>query len=189
MYKCNVCGQPFSEIAGTPFFGLKTSTRTVCIALQELAEGLGTGDSGCGAHPRRETRHRAGLAEGGRSTLDQHVFRRADQSHAASPCQPIASQDAMLFQETGVSGVPLAPGAGLLSLLQTPRQLACRAARTDPDAGQWLAQEVATAYTRHGCWPDGSPLVSERVVNVPSTHDANVSAALVPPYRFARSRA
>ena len=41
MYKCNVCGQPFSETAGTPFFGLKTPTRTVCIALQELAEGLG----------------------------------------------------------------------------------------------------------------------------------------------------
>jgi IS1 family transposase len=41
MYKCNVCGQPFSETAGTPFFGLKTPTQTVCIALQELAEGLG----------------------------------------------------------------------------------------------------------------------------------------------------
>jgi IS1 family transposase len=41
MYKCNVCEQPFSETAGTPFFGLKTPTKTVCIALQELAEGLG----------------------------------------------------------------------------------------------------------------------------------------------------
>jgi len=41
MYKCNVCGQPFSETAGTPFFGLKTPMQTVCIALQELAEGLG----------------------------------------------------------------------------------------------------------------------------------------------------
>jgi IS1 family transposase len=41
MYKCNVCGHPFSETAGTPFFGLKTPTQTVCIALQELAEGLG----------------------------------------------------------------------------------------------------------------------------------------------------
>jgi IS1 family transposase len=41
MYKCNVCQQPFSETAGTPFFGLKTPTKTVCIALQELAEGLG----------------------------------------------------------------------------------------------------------------------------------------------------
>jgi IS1 family transposase len=41
MYKCNVCGKLFSETAGTPFFGLKTPTKTVCIALQELAEGLG----------------------------------------------------------------------------------------------------------------------------------------------------
>jgi IS1 family transposase len=41
MYKCKVCGHPFSETAGTPFFGLKTPTQTVCIALQELAEGLG----------------------------------------------------------------------------------------------------------------------------------------------------
>jgi len=41
MYKCNVCGQAFSETAGTPFFGLKTPMKTVCIALQELAEGLG----------------------------------------------------------------------------------------------------------------------------------------------------
>jgi len=41
MYKCNVCQQLFSETAGTPFFGLKTPMRTVCIALQELAEGLG----------------------------------------------------------------------------------------------------------------------------------------------------
>lgn len=41
MYKCNVCGNPFSETAGTPFFGLKTPTHTVCVALQELAEGLG----------------------------------------------------------------------------------------------------------------------------------------------------
>jgi IS1 family transposase len=41
MYRCNVCGQLFSETAGTPFFGLKTPTKTVCIALQELAEGLG----------------------------------------------------------------------------------------------------------------------------------------------------
>ncbi len=41
MYRCNVCGQRFSETAGTPFFGLKTPMKTVCIALQELAEGLG----------------------------------------------------------------------------------------------------------------------------------------------------
>jgi len=41
MYRCQICGQPFSETAGTVFFGLKTPTRTVCIALQELAEGLG----------------------------------------------------------------------------------------------------------------------------------------------------
>jgi IS1 family transposase len=41
MYQCNVCRQPFSETAGTPFFGLKTPIQTVCIALQELAEGLG----------------------------------------------------------------------------------------------------------------------------------------------------
>ena len=41
MYQCNVCGKPFSETAGTPFFGLKTPMKTVCIALQELAEGLG----------------------------------------------------------------------------------------------------------------------------------------------------
>ena len=41
MYRCNVCGKLFSETAGTPFFGLKTPMKTVCIALQELAEGLG----------------------------------------------------------------------------------------------------------------------------------------------------
>lgn len=41
MYRCNVCGKPFSETAGTPFFGLKTPLKTVCTALQELAEGLG----------------------------------------------------------------------------------------------------------------------------------------------------
>ena len=41
MYRCQVCGHTFSETAGTVFFGLKTPTRTVCIALQELAEGLG----------------------------------------------------------------------------------------------------------------------------------------------------
>jgi len=41
MYLCQVCEQPFSETAGTPFFGLKTPMRTVCIALNELAEGLG----------------------------------------------------------------------------------------------------------------------------------------------------
>jgi IS1 family transposase len=41
MYLCNVCEQPFSETAGTPFFGLKTPMKTVCIALNELAEGLG----------------------------------------------------------------------------------------------------------------------------------------------------
>jgi IS1 family transposase len=41
MYLCNVCGNRFSETAGTPFFGLKTPMRTVCIALNELAEGLG----------------------------------------------------------------------------------------------------------------------------------------------------
>ena len=41
MFLCKVCGRPFSETAGTPFFGLKTPMRTVCIALQELAEGLG----------------------------------------------------------------------------------------------------------------------------------------------------
>ena len=41
MYECNVCGKPFSETAGTPFFGLKTPMYTVCIALKELSEGLG----------------------------------------------------------------------------------------------------------------------------------------------------
>jgi len=41
MYLCRVCRRPFSETAGTPFFGLKTPVQTVCIALQELAEGLG----------------------------------------------------------------------------------------------------------------------------------------------------
>ena len=41
MYRCNVCGKSFSETAGTPFFGLKTPTHTVCTALAELAEGLG----------------------------------------------------------------------------------------------------------------------------------------------------
>ena len=38
---CKVCEQPFSETAGTPFFGLKTPMKTVCLALNELAEGLG----------------------------------------------------------------------------------------------------------------------------------------------------
>ncbi|MBL7184376.1 MAG: helix-turn-helix domain-containing protein [Anaerolineae bacterium] len=37
MYLCQVCKQPFSETAGTPFFNLKTPMRT----LNELAEGLG----------------------------------------------------------------------------------------------------------------------------------------------------
>jgi len=41
MYRCKVCGRPFSETAGTPFADLKTPTQTVCMALQELAEGLG----------------------------------------------------------------------------------------------------------------------------------------------------
>jgi IS1 family transposase/transposase-like protein len=41
MYRCLVCGKRFSETVGTPFFGLKTPMRTVCIALNELAEGLG----------------------------------------------------------------------------------------------------------------------------------------------------
>jgi transposase-like protein len=41
LYLCKVCNQTFSETAGTPFFGLKTPTKTVCIALNELAEGLG----------------------------------------------------------------------------------------------------------------------------------------------------
>ncbi len=41
LYLCHVCQRPFSETAGTPFFDLKTPTQTVCIALQELAEGLG----------------------------------------------------------------------------------------------------------------------------------------------------
>ncbi len=41
MYLCRVCQRPFSETAGTPFFDLKTPVQTVCIALQELAEGLG----------------------------------------------------------------------------------------------------------------------------------------------------
>jgi len=38
MYLCNVCDKPFSETAGTPFFALKTPLKTVCIALNELAE-------------------------------------------------------------------------------------------------------------------------------------------------------
>ena len=37
MYLCQVCKQPFSETAGTPFFSLKTPMRT----LNELVEGLG----------------------------------------------------------------------------------------------------------------------------------------------------
>ena len=41
LYLCNVCKRSFSETAGTPFSGLKTPMRTVCIALNELAEGLG----------------------------------------------------------------------------------------------------------------------------------------------------
>ncbi len=41
MFLCKVCKNPFSETAGTPFFGLKTPMQTVCVALQELAEGLG----------------------------------------------------------------------------------------------------------------------------------------------------
>lgn len=41
MYLCKVCRRPFSETAGTPFFGLKTPLQTVCTALQELAEGMG----------------------------------------------------------------------------------------------------------------------------------------------------
>ena len=41
MYRCNVCRKPFSETAGTPFFGLKTPTHTVCTALAELSEGMG----------------------------------------------------------------------------------------------------------------------------------------------------
>jgi hypothetical protein len=40
-YQCLVCGKRFSETVGTPLFGLKTPMRTVCIALNELAEGLG----------------------------------------------------------------------------------------------------------------------------------------------------
>jgi len=41
LYQCKVCGKRFSETAGTPLFNLKTPTHTVCVALQELAEGLG----------------------------------------------------------------------------------------------------------------------------------------------------
>ncbi len=41
MFECQVCGKPFSETAGTPFFGLKTPTHTVCTARKELSEGLG----------------------------------------------------------------------------------------------------------------------------------------------------
>lgn len=41
MFECKVCGESFSETAGTPFFGLKTPTHTVCTALKELSEGLG----------------------------------------------------------------------------------------------------------------------------------------------------
>ena len=41
MYECKVCGKPFSETAGTPFFDLKTPMKDVCIALNELTEGLG----------------------------------------------------------------------------------------------------------------------------------------------------
>jgi IS1 family transposase len=41
LYRCNICRRRFSATAGTPLFGLKTPTRTVCIALQELTEGLG----------------------------------------------------------------------------------------------------------------------------------------------------
>lgn len=38
---CRVCNHSFSETAGTVLFGLKHPTHTVCVALQELAEGLG----------------------------------------------------------------------------------------------------------------------------------------------------
>jgi len=41
MLQCKVCGELFSETAGTPFFGLKTPMYTVCTALAELSEGLG----------------------------------------------------------------------------------------------------------------------------------------------------
>ena len=41
LFKCKICGKSFSETAGTPFFGLKTPTHTVCTALKELSEGLG----------------------------------------------------------------------------------------------------------------------------------------------------
>ena len=40
MYLCKVCGQPFSETAGTPFFGLKSPSKTVCIALNELSDDV-----------------------------------------------------------------------------------------------------------------------------------------------------
>lgn len=40
MYKCGLCGKPFSETRGTVFFGLKTPEKTVYRALACLAEGM-----------------------------------------------------------------------------------------------------------------------------------------------------
>jgi len=40
MYKCQLCGKPFSETRGTVFFGLKTPEETVYRALACLAEGM-----------------------------------------------------------------------------------------------------------------------------------------------------
>ena len=41
LYRCQLCETRFSETAGTPFFGLKTPTDTVCRALKALSEGNG----------------------------------------------------------------------------------------------------------------------------------------------------
>jgi len=105
---------------------------------------------------------------------DQHVLRRTGQPDDAPFGQSAAPQDAVLLQEAGVPGVSSAPSAGLLPLRQTSCQLADSVVRTDPDAWQRLTQEVATAHTRYGRWPDRSSMVSERVVNVP---DARIGTA------------
>ena len=64
MYRCLVCGKRFSETAETPFFGLKTLMRTVGVALNELAEGLGVRAVAC-IHYATVHRER----EGGRVVL------------------------------------------------------------------------------------------------------------------------
>lgn len=40
MFRCELCHSRFSEMAGTVFYGLKTSPEKICLALALLAEGL-----------------------------------------------------------------------------------------------------------------------------------------------------